>query len=122
LREVNQVHNPVLRWVLGFLFIFTLGGVTGVILSNAILDVIFHDTYFVVGHFHYVLSMGAVFGIFTGISVYWPSVSKLLYNMEMIQAFFNQFFIGVNLTFFPIHFLGLYGCPRKYKEVADKYY
>lgn len=66
--------------------------------------------------------MGAVFGIFTGISVYWPSVSKLFYNMEMIQAFFNQFFIGVNLTFFPIHFLGLYGCPRKYKEVADKYY
>jgi heme/copper-type cytochrome/quinol oxidase subunit 1 len=101
---------------------FTVGGVTGVILSNAIVDIVFHDSYFVVGHFHYVLSMGAVFGIFIGISVYWPSVSKLLYNGEIIQAFFNQFFIGVNCTFFPMHFLGLYGCPRKYKEVADKYH
>jgi len=113
--------NSSLSWVIGFIFIFTFGGVTGVILSNAILDVNAHDTYFVVGHFHYVLSIGAVFGIFTGISVYWPMVSKLLYNKNMIQSFFNLFFLGVNITFLPIHFIGIQGCPRKYKSLADKY-
>jgi heme/copper-type cytochrome/quinol oxidase subunit 1 len=65
--------------------------------------------------------MGAVFGIFTGVSIYWPMLSKLIYKRNMIQAFFNIFFLGVNLTFFPMHFIGLQGCPRKYKTVADKY-
>lgn len=100
---------------------FTFGGVTGVILSNAALDIRIHDTYFVVGHFHYVLSMGAVFGIFTGISVYWPMVSKLLYCKDIMQAFFNMFFTGVNITFFPIHILGLQGCPRKYKKLRGRF-
>lgn len=68
--ETDLKPNPVLRWIMGFIFIFTVGGVTGVILSNAVLDVNFHDTYFVVGHFHYVLSIGAVFGIFTGVAMY----------------------------------------------------
>lgn len=70
LRDTHAKPNPVFRWTLGFLFMFTFGGVTGVILSNAVLDIPIHDTYFVVGHFHYVLSIGAVFGIFTGISIY----------------------------------------------------
>jgi cytochrome c oxidase subunit 1 len=119
--ETDLEPNPVLRWIIGFIFMFTVGGVTGVILSNAVLDVNFHDTYFVVGHFHYVLSMGAVFGIFTGVAIYWPTISKLTYNRRSIQGFFNSFFIGVNLTFFPIHFLGLQGCPRKYRQLPDKF-
>lgn len=100
---------------------FTFGGVTGVILSNAAMDVSIHDTYFVVGHFHYVLSMGAVFGIFTGISIYWPIVSKLLYNRSIIQAFFNVFFTAVNITFIPIHIMGIHGCPRKYKMISHRF-
>jgi heme/copper-type cytochrome/quinol oxidase subunit 1 len=107
--------------VLGFIFIFTFGGVTGVILSNAVLDITIQDTYFVVGHFHYVLRIGAVFGIFTGLSNYWPLVSKLTYNVEMFQSFFNLFFVGVNLTFLPMHFIGIQGCPRKYKSFPDRY-
>lgn len=114
--------SSVRRWVYGFLFMFTVGGVSGVILSNAIIDVSLHDTYFVTAHFHYVLSMGAVFGIFTGISMYWPVVSKLAYDNSIMQGFFNSFFVSVNMTFFPIHFLGLQGCPRKYKEFPDKYH
>lgn len=121
LSDSDLIISPVLSWVIGFLFIFTFGGVTGVILSNAILDVTFHDTYFVVGHFHYVLSIGAVFGIFTGISIYWPVVRGLSYSKVLMQSFFSQFFIGVNITFLPIHFIGLQGCPRKYKALADKY-
>jgi heme/copper-type cytochrome/quinol oxidase subunit 1 len=74
-----------------------------------------------VGHFHYVLSMGAVFGIFTGICVYWPMASKLLYDKVMMQSFFNQFFLGVNVTFFPMHLVGMQGCPRKYKQIPDKF-
>jgi len=100
---------------------FTFGGVTGVLLSNAILDVSVHDTYFVVGHFHYVLRIGAVFGIFTGVSLYWPTVRKLMYDRCIMQRFFNLFFTGVNITFFPIHLIGLQGAPRKYKSLADKY-
>lgn len=101
----------------GFIFIFTFGGVTGVLLSNAILDVTVHDTYFVVGHFHYVLSLGAVFGIFTGFFNYWPYIRGLSYDKSMGLRFFYIFFIGVNLTFFPIHLVGLQGIPRKYKRV-----
>lgn len=96
---------------------FSFGGVTGVILSNAVLDINIHDTYFVVGHFHYVLSIGAVFGIFTGVRIYWPLVRKLSYQRSIIQAFFNLFFLGVNIGFLPMHFLGLHGCPRKYKQL-----
>ena len=119
--DSNLKANPVISWIMGFIFMFTVGGVTGVILSSAILDVDFHNTYFVVGHFHYVLSMGAVFGIFTGIRMYWPMLSKLAYQVEVIQAFFSLFFVAVNLTFFPMHFIGLQGAPRKYKQLPDKY-
>jgi len=105
--------NSSLSWVIGFIFIFTFGGVTGVILSNAILDVNAHDTYFVVGHFHYVLSIGAVFGIFTGISVYWPIVSKLLYNKNIMQSFFNLFFFRCKYYFFTYTFYWYTRLPTK---------
>lgn len=122
LSETDHKGNPVLSWMIGFLFMFTFGGVTGVILANAALDINFHDTYFIVGHFHYVLSIGAVFGIFTGIRMYWPFVRKLGYQGAIMQAFFNQFFIAVNTAFFPMHFIGLKGCPRKYKQIPEIYH
>jgi heme/copper-type cytochrome/quinol oxidase subunit 1 len=102
-------------------FMFTFGGVTGVILRNAVMNIVIHDTYFVVGHFHYVLRMGAVFGLFTGVSVYWPIMRKLVNQSSIIQSFFTQFFIGVNITCMPMHFLGLNGFPRKYKQLPVRF-
>lgn len=112
---------PVASWLYGFIFMFTIGGLTGIVLSNASLDVILHDTYFVVGHFHYVLRMGAVFGIFIGVRLYWPSLRGLGYNKCFFQIFFNSFFIAVNITFFPMHLSGLQGAPRKYVQMLDRY-
>jgi len=100
---------------------FTVGGVTGVVLANAALDINFHDTYFVTAHFHYVLSIGAVFGIFTGFTMFWPFIRKLGYSYTLICSFFLQFFIGVNFLFFPMHFIGFKGAPRKYKQIARIY-
>jgi len=106
---------------MGFVFMFTIGGLTGVVLSNASLDIVLHDTYFVVGHFHYVLRIGAVFGIFMGISLFWPTFSGLGYHKSAMQAFFILFFIGVNMTFFPMHLSGLQGAPRKYVQMLDRF-
>lgn len=98
-----------------------MGGATGVLLSNAVVDIDLHDTYFVVGHFHYVLSMGAVFSIFTGICVYWPMLRGVCYRKSLMQTFFNLFFFGVNTVFGPIHIIGLQGAPRKVKQLPDKF-
>jgi heme/copper-type cytochrome/quinol oxidase subunit 1 len=121
LKNVIYNFDLLIIWIFGFIFIFTVGGLTGLILSNCILDNLLHDTYYVVAHFHYVLRIGAVFGIFSGICLWWEEFFIVTYNKIIILVFFRLFFIGVNLIFFPIHFIGLQGLPRKYFSYDDNF-
>jgi len=115
-----KLDTPML-FVIGFLFLFTIGGLTGVALSNSGINAILHDTYYVVAHFHYVLSMGVVFGIFAGWYYWIGKITGLTYPEMLGRIHFWLLFIGVNLTFFPMHFLGLAGMPRRIPDYPDAF-
>jgi len=115
-----EFKTPLL-WVLGFIFLFTVGGVTGIVLSNAGVDIALHDTYYIVGHFHYTMSIGSAFLIFAGFYYWFGKMCGRQYPETLGKIHFYITFIGVNVTFFPMHFLGAAGMPRRIPDYPDAF-
>nr|WVH37133.1 cytochrome c oxidase subunit I [Physaloptera clausa] len=117
----KQIFQPLWCWTYSFIFLFTIGGLSGIILSTASLDVVLHDTYYVVAHFHYTLSLGAVYAIFSGFCLWFPYLFGVEFNKSIMMMIFFCFFVGTNLTFFPLHFAGMQGMPRKILDYPDNF-
>ena len=115
------IYRTPFLFVLGLIFLFVLGGLTGIILSNGGIDIVLHDTAYIVGHFHYVLSIAVLFGLFASFYYWIPKITGYTYSETLSRVHFWLLFIGVNITFFPMHFLGLAGMPRRIPDYPDIY-
>lgn len=118
--SINLI-NSINLWIKGFIFMFSIGGLTGIILSNSFIDIIFHDSYYVVAHFHYVLSIGALFSIFIGLINWIPLFFSFNLNEDILKIHFFSSIISINITFFPQFFLGINGIPRRYSDYSDSF-